>query len=290
MGPGCFAVRDPSDRAIAELCQLLFQEPERFHGFYFHSNHTTSWGYVVHRHEDQLQLDFTRGYRGTVVCGGRSYDVTGAMAFAFYPGTRHSFHYAPVGSRGENYSIHLRLPVTLLAVRRRLFPIARSCVSRDTMLTRALARLYRLSISPRKDASVQIATLTEVLCLWPRSDGKRVVLSLPDWETQADERISRAIWSVEENVTRRSGLDQVARIAGLSRRHFARLFGRAVGTTPHLFVTERLKIRAMEMLGEKRLNVKEIAEALGFSSIYVFSRWFHRVAGVAPTRFMKEAR
>ena len=283
-------MQDAADRTLADLCQLLFREPERFHSIYFHGHHRTSWGMVVHRHEDQLQLDFTRGYCGTVTCGNESYRVNGAMAFAFYPGMRHTFHYSPLDDRSENYSIHLRLPVTSHLVRTRLFPIAQPCVSRDTMLTKALARLYKLSLSTQRDAPILLATLAEVLSLWPRAEGKRSVAALPDWESQADERIARAIWAVEENATRPRRLDEIAQVAGLSRRHFVRLFRRVVGATPHVYVTERLKVRAMEMLGEKRLNVKEIAEALGFSSIYVFSRWFRHVVGVAPTQFMKDGK
>ena len=109
-------------------------------------------------------------------------------------------------------------------------------------------------------------------------------------ETPSDERIARAIWSVEENYARRAKLDDMARIAGLSHRHLVGVSRRLTGTTLHAYVTERLKIRAMELLSEKRLNVKQVAEALGLSSIYVFSRWFHRAVGLAPTRFMKDGK
>jgi AraC-like DNA-binding protein len=277
-----------TQRAIAELCSLLFSEPERFYGIYFHGHQKTSWGTVVHRHEDRLQLDFTRGYHGTVICGDQSYEVNGAVALAFYPGMRHSFRYGSSGVHSENYSIHLRVPVTSPVVRKRLFPIAHTCANRDSMLTMALSRLYRLSTSVERDAPILLANLSEVLSLWPRN-AEAPATGLPA-ESPADERIARAIWAVEENHARRPKLDDMARVAGLSHRHLVRLFRRLTGTTPHAYVTERLKIRAMELLCEKRLNVKQVAEALGFSSIYVFSRWFHRAVGLAPTRFMKDSK
>jgi AraC family transcriptional regulator len=65
----------------------------------------------------------------------------------------------------------------------------------------------------------------------------------------------------------------------------ARRFRAACGCTPYAFVTAKRLARAKELLLQGRLNVSEVAEALGFPNIHTFSRWFRREAGIPPRVF-----
>lgn len=44
---------------------------------------------------------------------------------------------------------------------------------------------------------------------------------------------------------------------------------------------------ASNLLESGELRISEIAEILGFSDIYSFSHWFHRMTGVSPSGFME---
>lgn len=88
---------------------------------------------------------------------------------------------------------------------------------------------------------------------------------------------------IEENVGERISLDDLARVAGMSRFHFARQFRIRTGESPMGFRL-RLRIeRSKAMLDAAR--VSDVAAALGFADQSHFTRTFRRLVGVPPSRF-----
>jgi transcriptional regulator GlxA family with amidase domain len=57
-------------------------------------------------------------------------------------------------------------------------------------------------------------------------------------ELERDARIERAVQFLEQNFRDKISIEQVARVAGLSRYHFFRRFHLAVGMTPHGYLTQ----------------------------------------------------
>ena len=82
----------------------------------------------------------------------------------------------------------------------------------------------------------------------------------------------------------------LARLCGLSPTHFRRLFHELAGCTPTEY-RKRLQIRyACLMLEGTELRISEIAERLGFESLYYFSRVFRAETGKSPSRWRGERR
>ena len=77
----------------------------------------------------------------------------------------------------------------------------------------------------------------------------------------------------------------LARVAHVSRAHFARQFRAVFGETPHQYVLTRRVERAQELLRNTDLSVTEICFEVGFQSLGSFSSAFHRVAGMTPTAY-----
>lgn len=78
---------------------------------------------------------------------------------------------------------------------------------------------------------------------------------------------------IEETAGREDDLASIARLAGYSRYHFARLFKRATGMTVLEYIDTCRLARTRELLAAGR-TYAEIAEDLGFSSPQSFSRWY----------------
>jgi AraC family transcriptional regulator len=57
----------------------------------------------------------------------------------------------------------------------------------------------------------------------------------------------------------------LAGIAGRSEFHFTRVFTRSVGMTPHRYVVHQRLQRAVELLGDRRFSLAEIAASTGFA-------------------------
>ena len=80
-------------------------------------------------------------------------------------------------------------------------------------------------------------------------------------------------------------LDQVARVAGVSKYHFARSFEATYGETPMRYLTRRRIERAQDLLRAANLTVTEICMLVGFASLGSFSTRFTKLVGETPTAY-----
>jgi AraC-like DNA-binding protein len=82
-------------------------------------------------------------------------------------------------------------------------------------------------------------------------------------------------------------VQEMARIAGLSKFHFHRLFTATYGITPAAYVSQRRVERAQDLLRATTLSVTEVCHAVGFSSLGSFSTRFKDVVGETPREFQQ---
>jgi AraC-like DNA-binding protein len=81
------------------------------------------------------------------------------------------------------------------------------------------------------------------------------------------------------------GVDDMARVAGLSRAHFSREFRRAFGESPHAYLLTRRLERAAVLLRNTDRSVIEICMAVGLQSVGSFTTSFTRTYGFSPTAY-----
>ena len=84
------------------------------------------------------------------------------------------------------------------------------------------------------------------------------------------------------------GVAELARTAGYSADHFARVFKNILGVSPELFVIQARIDRAKQLLSESSLSIGEIAEALGYRDLYFFSRQFKRHTSRTPSHYRNQ--
>src|SRR5436190_17739251 len=80
-------------------------------------------------------------------------------------------------------------------------------------------------------------------------------------------------------------LDEMAQSVGLSTAHFARMFRKSTGETPHRFVLRQRLERAKAMLRAPEARVLDVAVACGFKTQQHFAQIFRDVWGVSPTEY-----
>jgi AraC family transcriptional regulator len=83
-------------------------------------------------------------------------------------------------------------------------------------------------------------------------------------------------------------LDEMAQSVGLSTAHFARMFRKSTGETPHQFVLRQRVERAKAMLRAAGARVLDVAVACGFKTQQHFAQVFCDVCGVSPTRYRQD--
>jgi len=85
-------------------------------------------------------------------------------------------------------------------------------------------------------------------------------------------------------------IDALARHAGLSRSRCDRLFRAAFGVAPKAYWTRHRLGLAQAMLTGTVTPIGDIADRLGFSDIYYFSRWFRQHSKVTASSFRQIGR
>jgi AraC family transcriptional regulator len=102
--------------------------------------------------------------------------------------------------------------------------------------------------------------------------------------------VERAIRFICERYNEPLSLADIASSAILSRFHFCRLFKDVTGVTPGRFLSAVRIYQAKRMLVNTRMNVTDIAFAVGYNSLGSFSNHFADSVGISPGRFRHIAR
>src|SRR5829696_8800494 len=97
--------------------------------------------------------------------------------------------------------------------------------------------------------------------------------------------LRRARDHIDRNYREPLDLDGLARVAGVSKYHFARSFEASYGETPMRYLTRRRIERAQDLLRVANLTVTEICMLVGFCSLGSFSTRFRELVGESPSEY-----
>lgn len=103
-------------------------------------------------------------------------------------------------------------------------------------------------------------------------------------------QLNRAIEFVHAHLADDISLDSLAGAAGLSPFHFARLFKRSTGVSPHQYVLRCRVERARGLLMRSQSSIAEVATEVGFCDQSHLAAHFKRVYGVSPKAFLQQLR
>ena len=98
-------------------------------------------------------------------------------------------------------------------------------------------------------------------------------------------RIGDVIGALERDFAETWRLEDLQKIAHMSRSSLMRVFRRATGQTPIEYLLHLRAKRAMELLRKSDLSITEIAFEVGFGDSNYFSRQFRRIVGISPRKF-----
>lgn len=97
-------------------------------------------------------------------------------------------------------------------------------------------------------------------------------------------RISKVLQYLSEHYEDNVTLNDLAQLSGMSTFHLIRSFNKAIGLSPHAFLTQVRVRRAREML-ETGAPLAEVATAVGLYDQSALNRHFKRVYGVTPGQY-----
>lgn len=139
--------------------------------------------------------------------------------------------------------------------------------------------LIRSDCGPR----LALAVARSLVVFAQRPGGQSQFSAVMEMRPGADDRLNGVIAGVVSDPAADHGVDAMARRAGMSPRHFARVFRDQTGETPAAFVTRARVEAAQRALAGGDASMEQVADAAGFGSVDAFRRSFGRVTGVSPS-------
>jgi len=100
-----------------------------------------------------------------------------------------------------------------------------------------------------------------------------------------DPQIYKTILALKEDYHHSWTLDEMAKVANLSKFQFAHYFKDILGISPYSWLQIYRVVRSQEMLTKTNKTVLKIAMHCGFSSVTVYNQLFKRLYGITPGAF-----
>lgn len=239
----------------------------------------------------QALIDYDLWYvaagKGEVWLNDKHYSISAGSCFLLRPGDRVAADQDP-DHRLTVYFIHFQLNQAKLDIETaveqaplRFFPS--SFVIPDTVWIETL--LNRLLVlddaAPNEVEQIEFASiLRAALCV--------LLKSYEESQQQTSKHhaiIRRLIRFIKENPSSLLTYEQLANYAGLSSRYLNILFKKQTGVSVKTFMARTRIERACHLLAECSMNVTQIADTLGYSDIYFFSKQFKQFVGESPLRY-----
>jgi len=108
-----------------------------------------------------------------------------------------------------------------------------------------------------------------------------------------DRRLEQNLQSAREHLLEHSDRDvdlqALARRLGMSYSRFRSVFKKTTGSSPRQYHLQIRINKAKKLLSETELSIETIADRLGFSSVYYFSRFFKNKTSLSPTAYRRRA-
>ncbi len=101
------------------------------------------------------------------------------------------------------------------------------------------------------------------------------------------EYVRKAMVYIQENISKKLSLSEIADNVGLSKYYFLRRFRECTGMTVVEYVNTLRCEYAMELLSGGQHSIKQVAVACGFENFSYFSGLFKKYTGVLPSEYLK---
>lgn len=141
----------------------------------------------------------------------------------------------------------------------------------------------------RIEAELDAAIMTEVACWFQhpmvRSESvsqRRPTIASESTSDMLPEPVARAIAMFAENIADPLQISDVAAMIAVSERQLERAFKRATGLSPLIYYRHMRLQEARQMVRYSNDRMRDIADAVGYSSPWRMARHYREVFGVTP--------
>ena len=156
----------------------------------------------------------------------------------------------------------------------------------DDPIHAVVALLSREMLHEQPGRQTVLDRLLDVLVVFGLRAGLSRSPAPPAWFREAaDPRLAPTLHAIHAEPERTWTVDELAKLAHMSRATFARTFQQVLGQTPMKYLTDWRMTLARDLLLASDATLEQIASQVGYGSVYAFTTAFHRHRGQPPRRW-----
>jgi transcriptional regulator GlxA family with amidase domain len=141
----------------------------------------------------------------------------------------------------------------------------------------------------RQDHGAEVANKVARRMVVPphRDGGQAQYVDQPLPTGGGDDLLADVLTWMEEHLDEQLSVEDLARRAAMSPRHFARRFRAVTGTTPHHWLLTQRELYAQRLLERTEQSIEMIASRCGFGTAANLRQHFQRVVGTSPAAYRR---
>ena len=240
--------------------------------------------HVIDKHfEGYNTLQYMSGGAVELSIDGQRHALDGRWFWSAYPGPRIAFRAAPPARYWRHRYVAFRGARVERWAAEGLFPVPPQPAPGDRDFGPRFDQLLDLATARGGEpcATLRAAHLLEEILI-ELAEARMAAGTRPAW-------LKAAVAKLDVAARGEAGVDyeSVAEALGMTEVTFRRRFRAVMGVPPHEYVLRSRVAEARRLLGETDVPIKSIAQQLGYSDVYFFSRQFRKFAGVPPALFRR---
>ncbi|MCR8854458.1 helix-turn-helix domain-containing protein [Lysinibacillus fusiformis] len=102
------------------------------------------------------------------------------------------------------------------------------------------------------------------------------------------QNIASILTYIQENFTKNITVNDIANECNWDRRKLCYVFEKRMGVSPLVYLTDLRIQKSKMLLRSSDFSIKEIADRVGYTDYFYFSRVFKKVTGLSPSIFRKQ--
>lgn len=246
-----------------------------------------------HAHMDWYELTCVTGGKGTVLTNDIPQDVSGGDIYLSFPGDFHEIRSSESDPLKYDFFSFQTQNKVIRDGFKQLMDNIPSCKERvihnEQIFSCVSAAIAEFSSGSEYKEELLNLLFEQIFYFTLRSFHSQKSSPQNLYVNSADELCYQLMHYIDTHMYRLKSLNDLSEKFGYNYSYLSDFFRKNTGDTLSGYYRTRRLNAAKLLLDERKLKIHQIAEILGYSSLYAFSKAFKHRYGISPEHYLKES-